>query len=234
MGRRYIITIDGPAGAGKSTAAKGLARALGYVYLDSGALYRAVAWQALRRRVDVQDPAALSAFLEEFTPQVVSDETGFHLFINGREVTRELRTPEVRQESSRVAAVPRIRHWVTTYLRSLAQDGGVVAEGRDMGSVVFPEAEVKFFLTADLAVRASRRRRQWQEEQIAVDLEKTMTELATRDRQDETRAASPLKVPQGAVRIDTTALTPEEVLARCLAEIRGALAENREHENNSL
>jgi cytidylate kinase len=224
VGRRNIITIDGPAGAGKSTAAKGLARALGYLYLDSGALYRAVAWQAMRLKVAVDDGGSLAAFLENFKPQVTFDEAGFHLFIDGQEVTRELRTPEASQEASRVAAIPQVRCWVTDFLRRLAGNGGVVAEGRDLGSVVFPEAVVKFFLTADLTTRAARRRLEWQSDQVPVDLEKTMAELANRDRQDETRAAAPLKVPDGAIAIDTSRLAPEEVVHTCLAEIRAALA----------
>ena len=224
MGRRTIITIDGPAGAGKSTAAKGLAQALGYLYLDSGSLYRAVAWEALRCRVEVQDPVALAVFLEDFEPLIALDETGLHLFIDGREVSRELRTPEVSQESSRVAAAPQVRRWVTACLRDLAAKREVVAEGRDLGSVVFPDAAVKFFMTADLVTRASRRRQEWQSHDLAVNLEKTVAELATRDRQDETRTESPLMAPDGAIRIDTTALTPEEVVNTCLAEIRGALA----------
>lgn len=235
MGRQIIITIDGPAGAGKSTAAKGLARALGYRYLDSGALYRAVAWQALRRGLNARDQKALSAFLEDFKPRIVSDESGFHLFINGREVTQELRTPEVSQESSRMAALPPVRRWVTDCLRALARNGGVVAEGRDMGSVVFPDAEIKFFLTADLVVRAARRCREWEKEQIRMALEKTVEELAARDRQDETRAAAPLKVPPGAIEIDTTTLTPDEVLAQCVAEVRAVLtAKGKEYKEVRL
>jgi len=224
VGRRYIITIDGPAGSGKSTAAKRLAQALGFHYLDSGALYRAVAWQTLRRGVDVQDQAALAAFIKDFKPHIAFDGAGFHVLLDGREVSRELRSPEVSQASSRVAALSRVRLWVTACLRNLARNGGVVAEGRDLGTVVFPEAEVKFFLTADLATRAARRRKEWQREQLALDLEKTMSELATRDRQDETRALSPLKAPDGAIHIDTSALTPEEVTNTCLAAIRDALS----------
>ncbi len=224
MGRQDIITIDGPAGAGKSTAARGLARALGYLYLDSGALYRAVAWQAARLRVEVNDAGSLAAFLKDFKPQITFDEAGFHLFIDGREVTRELRTPEVSREASRVAANFKVRGWVTDFLRRLARNGGVVAEGRDLGSVVFPKARVKFFLTADLGVRADRRRQEWQAERVAVDLDKTKAELAARDRRDETREASPLTVPDGAVTVDTTRLAPEEVVHTCLAEIRAALA----------
>jgi cytidylate kinase len=183
-----------------------------------------VAWQALRLQVDVKDAGSLAVFLENFQPQIAFDEAGFHLLIAGQEVTRELRTPEVSQEASRVAAIPEVRGWVTDFLRRLAENGGVVAEGRDLGSVVFPDAPVKFFLTADLAVRAERRRQEWQAERVAVDLEKTMAELATRDRQDETREASPLKAPDGAIAVDTTRLAPDEVVHTCLAEIRAALA----------
>lgn len=224
MGQRAIITIDGPAGAGKSTAARRLAQALDYRYLDSGALYRAVAWQAQRLRLDPQNPEALAAFLEGLQLRVAPDGAGFHLSIDGREVSRELRTPEVSQAASRLAALPQVRHWVTACLRRLASQGGVVAEGRDLGSVVFPEAQVKFFLTADLATRAARRRREWQGDQVAVDLEQAITELATRDRQDETRSASPLKVPDGAIVVDTTSLEPEDVTRICLAAVRDALA----------
>jgi CMP/dCMP kinase len=224
VGRLDIITIDGPAGAGKSTAARRLARVLGYRYLDTGAVYRAVAWEALRRRVDHRHPDALAALLEDLRFQVSLDAEGCHLRLDGREVSRELRTPEVSQEASRLAALPQVRRWVTARLRNLSRDGGVVAEGRDLGSVVFPEAGVKFFLTADLATRAARRRREWQGDQVAVDLERTITELATRDRQDETRTVSPLIVPDGAIVIDTTALEPEDVTQICLAAVRDALA----------
>jgi CMP/dCMP kinase len=224
VGRLDIITIDGPAGAGKSTAARRLAGALGFRYLDTGAIYRAVAWQARQLGVDAGNPEALGAFLEDIRLRVAFDAAGFHLHLDGREVSRELRTPEVSQEASRLSALPQVRRWVTAHLRSLSRDGGVVAEGRDLGSVVFPEAGVKFFLTADLATRAARRRREWQGDQVAVDLEQTITELAVRDRQDETRSASPLIVPDGAIVIDTTALAPEDVTQICLAAVRDALA----------
>jgi len=223
VGRRLIITIDGPAGAGKSTAAKGLAKALGYRYLDSGALYRAVAWEALRRRLDMENSEAWEDFLQGFKPEIVLAEADLKLYLDGQEVSRELRTPEVSRAASRVAAVPQVRQWVNACLRRLAPDRGVVAEGRDLGSVVFPDAEVKFFLTADLATRATRRRREWQNANLTVDLEKTIQELVSRDRQDETRAAAPLRVPEGAVCLDTTTLSPEEVVNTCLAEVREAL-----------
>jgi cytidylate kinase len=221
--RRAIITIDGPAGSGKSTLGRRLAQTLGYLYLDSGALYRAVAWQSGQADVDVADPQALEAFLGAFEPRVEAGARGFRVFVNGRELTSELRTPETSQASSLVAARPQVREWVNRQLRELAKDGGVVAEGRDLGEAVFPQAEVKFYLDARLDVRAARRRREWQTQGGAPALEGVKSELARRDRQDETRSASPLAIPAGATVIDTSDLDADQVLAACLYRIRAIL-----------
>ncbi len=223
MQPRYIITIDGPAGSGKSTVGRLLAAALGYLYLDSGALYRLVAWQAARLDLDLADAQALNAFLEGFQPEMASDSQGFHLWVEGREVTPLLREPQVTQASSRVAVLPRVRSWVTEKLRHWAQNGGVVAEGRDLGTVVFPQAEVKFYLDAALEVRAARRGLDWQKEEVTLPPEKVAQELAERDRRDATRAASPLRAAAEALVIDTTDLNPQEVVERCLARIREVL-----------
>jgi len=221
--RRAIITIDGPAGSGKSTLGRRLAQTLGYLYLDSGALYRAVAWQSGQVKVDVGDPQSLAAFLAAFEPRVEASANGFRVFVNGRELTSELRTPETSQASSLVAARPKVREWVNRHLRELARDGGVVAEGRDLGAAVFPQAEVKFYLDARLDVRAARRRREWQHQGGAPGMEGVKSELAQRDRQDETRAASPLTIPAGATVIDTSDLDADQVLATCLSRIREIL-----------
>ncbi len=219
MGPRAIITIDGPAGAGKSTVAKLLAATLGYLYLDSGALYRLVAWQSARLRLDLADARALSEFLEGLQPEMTTDSQGFHLWVDGLEATPFLREPQVSQQSSRVAILPPVRTWVTGKLRQWAQNGGVVAEGRDLGTVVFPQAECKFYLDAALETRAARRRREWQKDETPLSPEKVAQELADRDRRDANRAAAPMRAAADAVVIDTTDLNPQEVVKQCLARI---------------
>lgn len=223
MGHRITITIDGPAGVGKSTLGRRLAQALGYRYVDSGALYRAVAWHTGNAKIDPADADAVARMLADFHPQVSADSQGFHVTVEGREISAELRTPEVTQGSSLVATQPHVRQWVNQVLQNLARDSGVVAEGRDLGSVVFPDAAVKFYLDADLTTRASRRQREWQAGGGAPGLESTQSTIAARDHQDKTRTVAPLTVPKGAHYLDTTDLQPDEVATQCLALIRKKL-----------
>jgi cytidylate kinase len=223
VGHKIIVTIDGPAGAGKSTLARRLAQALGYRYVDSGALYRSVAWQALDAALDPQDQEALARLLAHFQPHIAAEPQGFQVFVNGREITRELRTPEVTQASSRVATQPAVRRWVGEVLHRLTRDCGVVAEGRDLGSAVFPEADVKFYLDADLAIRAARRQQEWQDQGAAPESASALQDIAGRDQRDQNRSLAPLTMPEGAHYVDTTHLTPDEMVARCLEKIREAL-----------
>jgi cytidylate kinase len=223
VGHRIIITIDGPAGVGKSTLGRRLAQALGYRYVDSGALYRAVAWQTRQTGVDPADQDALDRMLAQFQPHIDADVLGFRVAAAGQDITPELRTPEVTQASSQVATRPPVRRWVGEVLHRLARDGGVVAEGRDLGSVVFPEAEVKFYLDADLDTRAARRQREWQDEGGNPGLSGTMKDMAERDNRDQNRRLAPLTIPEGAHFVDTTNLNPDEVTALCLARIRVSL-----------
>ena len=220
MNQRIIITIDGPAGAGKSTLARRLAQALGYRYIDSGALYRAVAWQVRQSGADPADQDTLARLLLSFQPHIAADAGRFQVFAGEREITRELRTPEVTQASSRVATQPQVRRWVGKVLNLLARDGGVVAEGRDLGSAVFPEAEVKFYLDADLNIRAARRQRELQAEGVGPGLAGTLQDMAERDNRDQNRKLAPLAIPEGAYYLDTTNLDPEEVMEHCLAKIK--------------
>jgi cytidylate kinase len=227
VGKRAIITIDGPAGAGKSTVGRRLAQALHFLYLDSGALYRAVAWQAGRLGVELNDPRALADFLAGFQPEIQGDGVGFHLVIDGREIREEIRTPEVSRAASQVAKLPVVRRWVNEHLRWLARNDGVVADGRDQGTAVFPEAGFKFYLDATLDIRAARRLQDCRPKAGAqcapytypAALEEIKRDIEARDRQDETRAEAPLTVPAGAIVIDTTDLTVDQVVARCLAQI---------------
>lgn len=223
MGHSIIVTIDGPAGAGKSTLGRRLAQALGYRYVDSGALYRAVAWQTREMGLNPADDEALTRMLAQFRPHIVADAQGFHVALDGREITPELRTPEVTEAASRMATQPQVRRWVGEILHNLTQDGGVVAEGRDLGSVVFPNAEVKFYLDADLATRASRRQQEWQADGGTPGPTNTLSDMAARDNQDQNRGLAPLTMPEGAHYLDTTNLTPDEVVTQCLARIRESL-----------
>jgi cytidylate kinase len=223
VNHRIIVTIDGPAGSGKSTLGRRLALALGYRYVDSGALYRAVAWQALESGVDPAGRDDLSRLLLTFQPDIAADAQGFQVSAGGRDITRELRTPEVTQASSQVATQPQVRRWVGEVLHQLARDGGVVAEGRDLGSAVFPDAEVKFYLDADLDIRAARRQREMQGGGGKPNLAGTLKDMAERDNRDQNRKLAPLSMPEGAHYLDTTNLDPEEVIEHCLATIRESL-----------
>jgi cytidylate kinase len=193
-----VVAIDGPAGAGKSTVARAVARALGFTYLDSGAMYRAVALAALERGAE---PAAVA-------PAVTID-LGDRVLLDGRDVTEAIRTPSVSEAASRAAAEPAVRAAMVVEQRRLLSSGDWVAEGRDIGTVVAPDAEVKVFLTADPAERARRRAAE-----LGVDPARVLAEQTIRDERDRTRAHSPLEAAPGAVELDTTGMSFEQVVAR--------------------
>lgn len=196
-----VIAIDGPAGAGKSTVARALAAKLGFTYLDSGAMYRGVALAALERR---RPPAEVAPRLRI--------ELGEPVLLDGRDVSDAIRTPEVSEAASRAAADPEVRKAMVALQRRLLQSGNWVAEGRDIGTVVAPEAELKIFLTASAEERARRRAAE-----LGSDLETVIAEQAIRDERDRMRAHSPLKPAPGAVELDTTALGIEQVVAEIAA-----------------
>jgi cytidylate kinase len=203
-----VVAIDGPAGAGKSTVARSVADRLGFTYLDTGAMYRAVALAAQERGVE---PGTIAASL--------SIEPGERLRVDGRDVTDEIRTPAVSEAASRVAADPEVRRAVAAQQRRLLERGDWVAEGRDIGTVVAPDAAVKVFLTAEPAERARRRAAE-----LGLDPARVLTEQTIRDERDRTRAHSPLEPAAGAVEIDSTAMTLEEVVERIVELALGTRA----------
>jgi CMP/dCMP kinase len=216
-----VITIDGPAGAGKSTAAREVARLLGFAYLDSGALYRAIAIAARRAGLDPGDAAGLSALRRQVRLSVRAGAGAFGVAIDGVDATGELRAPEVGEYASRIATLPGVRDWVGDELRALAARGGWVAEGRDMGSRVFPHAALKVYLTASLEERARRRQGELGEAGLDASAQGVCAGIASRDERDRTRAASPLRIPAGAARIDNTRLSAAEQAARIVALYHG-------------
>lgn len=218
-----VIAIDGPSGAGKSTAAQGLARLLGYQYVDSGAMYRAVGWLVCERAVPLDDVQAIVACLE-CTPMALTCRDGTpQVWVAGQGVTAQLRGEAVAHAASAVATLPAVRHVITAKLRHLACQADLVMEGRDIGTVVFPEATVKFFLEASLAVRAQRRLQEMQQAGHTATLEQIVEAITRRDTQDRSRAAAPLVKAKEARTIDTTDLTVDDVVRIMLSEIQRAL-----------
>jgi CMP/dCMP kinase len=209
--RKVIIAIDGPVGSGKSTLARRVAALMGYVYIDTGAMYRAVALKALRRGVPLDAADRLTALAGETRIDLRAEDGTQRVFLDGEDVTSAIRTPEVSQGASKVAVVPGVRHVLVAEQRRAGSQGGVVMEGRDIGSVVFPDAELKIFLTASPEIRAERRWREHQQKGDAIDLPRTLEEIHERDRRDSGRASSPLIRAKDAVVVDSTAMDPEEV-----------------------
>jgi len=203
-----VITIDGPAGAGKSTAARALARRLGYRLVDTGAMYRALAWSVARAGLPVEDTPALRRHLASVDVRLRGDR----VFVDDQDVTGEIRTQEISDLTSRLTMLAPVRDRVTPLQRQLAAEGGVVLEGRDTGTVVCPDADVKFYLDASDEARARRRQRELAARGAAVDLETVRREIALRDRQDTTRALAPLRKASDAVTVDTTDLDVEQVV----------------------
>ena len=207
-----VIAIDGPSASGKGTVAERVAKALGFAYLDSGALYRLVTLAALRRGVAVDDEENLARVAAEMRV----DFRGGSVRLDGEDVTEALRQEAVSAVTSRVAAHPRVREALLTRQRGFRAPPGLVADGRDMGSVVFPDAPLKVFLTADVAARAERRYKQLMEKGMYAKIEEVVEELRRRDARDTSRAVAPLKHYPDAVFLDTTGLSADEAVQRIL------------------
>ncbi|MFZ5597694.1 MAG: (d)CMP kinase [Bacillota bacterium] len=224
MPGKSAIAIDGPAGAGKSTVARGVARALGYKYIDTGAMYRAVTLAALKKKLDPGDYKNLTELANSIKIDIIENNGTNAVYIDGEDVTREIRTPEVTQMVSYVSLVPGVRKALVEAQRNMAHAGGVVMEGRDIGTVVLPDAKFKFFLTASAGERAKRRVADFQRLGFEVDLEQLTADIEKRDYIDSSREINPLRPADGAHIIDCTRMTAEEVIGLIVEVVTGGLS----------
>lgn len=221
--KRAIVTIDGPSGVGKSTISRKVAAALGYTYLDTGAMYRAVALVLQQLLIDIADAQAVGATISSMDLQLlpVGQEDGdVRVVVNGQNVSSAIRTPEMGMLASRVSALPVVRKRLTEMQQAIGQQGKIVAEGRDTGTVVFPDARWKFYLEADSEERARRRVEQLRASGQEVDVQELLAMLVKRDRDDQERTLAPLQKAEDAIIIDTTAIDIQEVCRKMLEVIQ--------------
>ncbi len=211
-----IIAIDGPAGAGKSTVAKALARRLNYLYIDTGAMYRAVAWQVLQDEIEFEDVTRIGQLAADAVIELAGSVDDLRVSLAGRDITGEIRAPEISQAASIVSTIPAVRRALVMRQQEMGSVGNVVMEGRDIGTVVFPQAEVKIFLDASATARTKRRFTEDLQRGAAASLEETRAAIETRDQRDSARADSPLVMAEDAVYIDSSSFTIEGVIEQVM------------------
>jgi cytidylate kinase len=214
-----IIAIDGPSGAGKSTLGKMLAKKLGLLYLDTGAMYRAVAFAVLEKGESCSDPVRASEIARDSQIELTGEPEALRIILNGQDISTEIRSKEIAQAASVVSTNSEVRKILVKHQQELGKYGGGVLEGRDIGTVVFPDADIKFFLTAKPEERAGRRYKEELERGSAVSYDQTLAEINERDKRDVTREDSPLSIAEGAVVIDTSGMTLDEILELMLEKV---------------
>ncbi len=208
--KKIIIAIDGPAASGKSTTAKLVAGQLGYLHIDTGAMYRAMALKVLRSKLSPSDSHRVAELAEKTSVRLISNAGKVKVVLDGQEVSEEIRLPEVTNIVSPVSAVLEVRTLMVNEQRAMGKDGGIVLEGRDIGTVVFPNAELKIFMRANERERATRRKKEWETKGVSVTLDDLEKEILERDRIDSERAVSPLRKAEDAIELDTTNLSIEQ------------------------
>lgn len=214
------IAIDGPAGAGKSTAAKAAAKKLGFIYVDTGALYRTVGVNALRNGIDPKDAEKVKATLADIDVSLGFVDGSQHVFLNGEDVSEEIRLPASSMAASDVSAIPEVREFLLSLQRDIAKRNNCLMDGRDIGTVILPDAQYKFFFTASAEIRADRRCKELKEKGIPADYETVLSEIKERDYNDSHRKTAPLKQADGAVLIDSSNMTIEEAVDKIVSYIK--------------
>ncbi len=218
MKKRLIIAIDGPAASGKSTTAQLLAEKLGYVYIDTGAMYRACALKAKKMGIDFNDEESIRELLDDIDIRIENHNSKNRIFLDGEDVSEDIRADDISALASAISAIPAVRYKMVELQRKMGEKGGVILDGRDIGTFVFPSAEVKFFLTASPEVRAKRRWLELQQKGINKDFSEVLADLVKRDNNDSQRALAPLKKADEAIEVDTSNMTIEEQ-TDCLYQI---------------
>lgn len=214
--KKIIVAIDGPSGSGKSTVAKLLAMKLGYTYIDTGAMYRAFALQAKRENVDINSGVALSSLCDRVKIEFLPDNGGLRTILNGEDVSEEIRTPEMSMAASDISARKEVRQSLLSLQRRMGENGGVVLEGRDVGTVIFPNAEAKFFLDASLEERGKRRYKELAAKGLDVNLKQTIEDVKKRDINDSSRDIAPLKMADDSILVDSTNVGIKEVVEKMI------------------
>jgi cytidylate kinase len=220
MSKKIVITIDGPAGSGKSTTAKLLAEKLGYAYLDTGAMYRAITLKVLQEQIAPNDRKSIIAMLPSISLRLSYDRGKQETFLNGADVSDAIRDVNVTQNVSAVSSIQEVRQFLVNQQQEIGKSGGWIVDGRDAGTVIFPQAEVKFFLTATITERAKRRSNELKEKDIVITMEQMIEEIKTRDEFDQTRKESPLQKAVDAIEIDNSTMTISEQVNFMLLNIR--------------